>query len=659
MRNRNCILEADTVLLNGTIYTMVPDSPTCNGLAIKDGKVLYVGTSQGTYSYIGPKTQVKDLHGKMVLPAFSDSHMHPASNHLYTKMGVDLTKYNDFTKQPEEIIHTYIDAITSYCSQHPEKEIIYGYGWYIGIFSDLERLYGPTKERLDCLNIKKPIVLYSYDLHMIWLNSKALESFHIGKHTGFVDETVPCDMITKHNNRLWGTVKEDAFLFVPPPKFKDEDYIDSFLLFQEEMLALGITCISSIYADHIPGSIPYRIYKRLLLEGKLTLHIAYSEVIALHKDKGNPFLCLKRQMEHLIAIRHETDQESRFKVISGKLFIDGVVDTNTALLTSAYEKNTWLVRDYCGYNHWENHQEELLYVISELNRNGLQAHFHAIGDGAIAFILDSLDRLRVFTEENVVSTEDVADPTLDLNRLHAFLSTIGLHVAPVLGIGITLDDTLISMDQKIMEPLVDAKSTSPTRQLSPPPVQNVVTHMQLIRRRDIPRFKKHNLIASLQTFWHIKQPIFWEAMEYEKLGERAEYQYPLRSLCDHGILIAGASDYPITAPPDPIIGIQRGITRNYCDHQPGLSNIDDSSCLLNKNERLSLQDMLIIYTKNSAISNGFENTFGTIEVGKKANLIVLSHDLTNMDPLLLHHAKVLITLMEGDIIYQDTSLTLK
>ncbi|MBS9774228.1 MAG: amidohydrolase, partial [Tenacibaculum sp.] len=67
----------DLVLKNGNIYTENDKSPKAEAVAVKDGKIVFVGTNKEIENYIGEQTKVTDLQGKTVLPSFIDSHTHP------------------------------------------------------------------------------------------------------------------------------------------------------------------------------------------------------------------------------------------------------------------------------------------------------------------------------------------------------------------------------------------------------------------------------------------------------------------------------------------------------------------------------------------------------------------------------------------------------
>lgn len=306
-------------------------------------------------------------------------------------------------------------------------------------------------------------------------------------------------------------------------------------------------------------------------------------------------ISLKEQIDNLVYKRTEIKNKSPyFKLVAGKIYIDGIVDNETAYLSTPYEKhpiydengNIINLEENYGYNLWENRKEDLKFVITELNRLGFQAHFHSTGDRATKFILDTLEEIPNY-------------------------------------------------DKYIF--------------------RNLITHLQLIRKQDVERIKLLKLIASLQTFWDIKAPNDWYKVDYGKLGERAEYEYPLKSLLDARILITGASDYPVLIHPNPIIDIQIGASRNFCDADPDdfrpPYSIDDPIYLLNKYERILVIDMIRIFTKNSAYANFMDNEIGSLEVNKQADLIVLDKNFLEIKISDLHKANVLMTFFDGKVVY--------
>jgi hypothetical protein len=133
----------------------------------------------------------------------------------------------------------------------------------------------------------------------------------------------------------------------------------------------------------------------------------------------------------------------------------------------------------------------------------------------------------------------------------------------------------------------------------------------------------------------LKEPGWWEVVDFPFLGKRAENEYPLRSFFRSGAVVASSSDYPVTDPPNPLRAIQVGVTRN-----------------LNREERSSLTDMIKSFTANNAYALFLDDVTGTIEVGKYADLVILDQDLFNINPLDIDGVRVLKTMFRGEVVYE-------
>jgi predicted amidohydrolase YtcJ len=179
--------------------------------------------------------------------------------------------------------------------------------------------------------------------------------------------------------------------------------------------------------------------------------------------------------------------------------------------------------------------------------------------------------------------------------------------------------------------------------------RHLITHLQVVDYADIPRFVELGVVGVPQPFWHVKGGYFW-GLEAKYLGrERAEKEYPLKSFLDAGVTLACASDYPVQVPSPPLLAIQLGITRCI----PGET---DPNEILGPDERMSLEDMIAGYTINGAYANFVENETGSIEVGKKADMVVLDRNLFDIPETEIADANVLMTLFEGNAIYRDAAL---
>jgi predicted amidohydrolase YtcJ len=128
---------------------------------------------------------VIDLDGKMVLPAFVDSHMHPAhSAHLYQNL------LSLFDVTDKEQIRAYLNAVKEFAERNLDAPWIIGAGYARSVFDEV----GPRKDWLDEVDSERPIAITSKDGHSMWVNSKALDLAQITQNT-----PQPAEGVIKHD----------------------------------------------------------------------------------------------------------------------------------------------------------------------------------------------------------------------------------------------------------------------------------------------------------------------------------------------------------------------------------------------------------------------------------------------------------------------------
>jgi predicted amidohydrolase YtcJ len=141
---------------------------------------------------------------------------------------------------------------------------------------------------------------------------------------------------------------------------------------------------------------------------------------------------------------------------------------------------------------------------------------------------------------------------------------------------------------------------------------------------------------------------YCENIELPYLGEeRASNEYPMQSLIDAGAIMASGSDYAVTIPFTPVIGIEQGVTRRE-------QGVTDPDQILGPHEKASLADMIASFTVNGAYVNFLEDVIGSLEVGKLADIIVLDRNLFEIPETEISEAKVLLTLFEGREVYRHS-----
>lgn len=168
--------------------------------------------------------------------------------------------------------------------------------------------------------------------------------------------------------------------------------------------------------------------------------------------------------------------------------------------------------------------------------------------------------------------------------------------------------------------------------------------MQLVDPQDIGRFAKLGVIANFQPLWATLEDTYISELTLPVLGpERSEWIYPLGAVAKAGGTIAHGSDWPVTTL-NPFHAIQVAVTRrgpDTLDREPWTPY-----------HLVSVYDAVAGYTRGGAYLQFGEKDYGTLEVGKKANLMVLDQDPFTIPATNIHQTKVMRTFWNGQIVYE-------
>jgi predicted amidohydrolase YtcJ len=171
-----------------------------------------------------------------------------------------------------------------------------------------------------------------------------------------------------------------------------------------------------------------------------------------------------------------------------------------------------------------------------------------------------------------------------------------------------------------------------------------ISHLELIDPSDIPRFRELDVVANFQPLWALPDDYITE-LTLPRLGpERSRWLYPIGSVLKAGGMIAFGSDWYVTTP-NPFPQIETAVTRQDADGE-----IDG---VLEPLERIGLHDAISAFTINAAFVNFQDDTTGSIEVGKLADLIVVNRNLFSIDPQEISEANVELTLFGGRVVHGD------
>ncbi|GGR59370.1 MULTISPECIES: amidohydrolase [Streptomyces] len=360
---------ADLVFTGGPVHTGSPARSRATTVAVRGERIVAVGHDE-VRELIGPRTEVVDLAGRLLVPGFQDAHAHPVGGGL--EMGqCDLS---GATTRAE-----YRERITAYARTHADAEWITGGGWAMEAFPGGL----PTAAELDALVSDRPVYLVNRDHHGAWVNSRALERAGLDART-----PDPSDgRIERHpDGTPTGMLQEGAANLVGRlvPQVTREERVAGLLRAQELLHSLGITAWQdALLGEHANLTDPTDAYLACAEDGTLTARV----VGALWWDRARG----TEQIEELLA-RRAAGTRRRLRSTTVKIMQDGVAENGTAALLSPYLDGCGCVSDNSGISFVP--PEDLKTYVTELDAHGFQVHFHALGDRAVREALDAVEAAR-------------------------------------------------------------------------------------------------------------------------------------------------------------------------------------------------------------------------------------------------------------------------
>lgn len=357
---------ADLVFANGAVYTVDAARSWARSVAVKDGRIVAVGTDDAVAALIGPGTEVVDLRRRMLLPGFQDAHVHPVGGGLEMRQ-CDLNEL--------ATAESYLDAIGAYARAHPDVPWIQGGGWSLDAFPGGL----PTAQALDAVVADRPVFLPNRDGHGAWVNSAALALAGVTRDTPDPDD----GRIERDADGVpTGTLHEGAQHLVDryAPEPTREELHQGFLSGQAYLHAFGVTA----WQDAIVGTDgPYNTFDTYVdaaRSGELTARV----VGALWWDRHRGL----EQVPELIE-RRVSGRVGRFAATSVKIMQDGVCENFTAAVLEPYLDAQGRPTENRGISFVE--PGFLKEVVTRLDAEGFQVHFHALAERAVREALDAIE----------------------------------------------------------------------------------------------------------------------------------------------------------------------------------------------------------------------------------------------------------------------------
>jgi predicted amidohydrolase YtcJ len=542
---------ADLVIENANVYTVNTAQPQAQAVAIRDGKIVFVGSTEAAQKFKGKKTETVDAGGKFLMPGFIEGH-----GHIHG-MGDMLMNLNLMqAKNWEEIVSMVAEAAKG----AKPGEWIVGRGWHQEKWDHVPaRNYMgyPYYEDLDKVAPNNPVLLTHASGHGSLVNGMAL------KEAGITDKTVSPsggEIVKDKEGRIVGMLEERAqgLLYAAYQKWEskrsvqelDAEFEKAIELAEKECLRNGVT--SFVDAG---SSFPQVAHMKKLAEaGKLSIRhwmMVRERMDALQKN-ASVFPIVDAGNAHLTV-----------KAI--KVSLDGALGSYGAWFLKPYADK----KGFYGQNTFDT--TELRDIAAFSWEKNLQLCVHAIGDRANRETID------IFSEQ------------------------------------------------------IKKNKTKDHRWR--------IEHAQHVNPAEIPRFAEWNIIASMQGIHCTSDAPFVVKRLGEERAENGAYMW--RAFMNAGVLVNNGTDVPVENI-DPFANFYSSVTRK----------LNDGSEFYPA-QKMTRAEAIYSYTLANAKAQFEEAQKGSIEVGKFADLILLSEDLINCPEERIKQTKVVMTLVGGKTLYKE------
>lgn len=356
----------DLAIVGGRIATMDPARSWASAVAVRDGRIVAVGSDAAIRPHIGPRTRVIEARGRTVTPGFGDAHVHPVD------AGLDILHCDLHGLRG---IPAYLEVISAYAAAHAGEGWIRGGGWSMDDFPGGI----PTKADLDRVVPDRPAVLYSRDGHTAWVNTKALELAGVTVATGDPDDgRIDRDSDGSPIGALQEGATDLVERFAPAPT-RDE-LVAALRLAQAELHSLGITNWQDAIVEPAREEIAY-----VELAGRGELSARVVGALWWERSRG------AEQIEELVERRARTTSD-RYRATSVKIMQDGVIENFTAGVLEPYLDKDGRPTDNRGLSQVD--PTALKGHVATLDELGFQPHFHALAERAVREALDAIEAAR-------------------------------------------------------------------------------------------------------------------------------------------------------------------------------------------------------------------------------------------------------------------------
>ena len=402
---------ADTIYINGYIYTVDAHDAVKEALAVRDGRIAYVGTTAAAKAMSGPATHIIDLHGRMLMPGLVDGHMHPLEG------GIQLLECNlNYERLTVAQFQAHIQACLDKTKAREPDQWLEVVNWFqqdmIPAGTEL------THKTLDALQTKRPIAVMSSFGHSVLANERALQLGHVEAGTPDpVGGKIQHDATGQPSGILEDAAYGVVMKLIPEPT--PQENVAAARAALDALRKQGITS----FLDAAAENVDIESFTQVQRGGGLTARAHFAVPIrpAADLDPDKAVAAVK-------AIADKFDQGPEqpaptITVRNTKLFLDGVI--TAPAFTGAMLEPYFTNHGTPQAPHWAPGKDRgppvyfpaptLKAIVLGLARNGLEPHMHADGDRAVHEGLDAIEALRKeFPEATIraaIAHDEIVTPT--------------------------------------------------------------------------------------------------------------------------------------------------------------------------------------------------------------------------------------------------------
>jgi predicted amidohydrolase YtcJ len=357
---------AELVLRRGAVFTADTSNPTAAAVAVRGGRIVYVGDDEGVVRFVGAATRTIEIGDGMVLPGFHDSHVHIAVGGL---------AFTTCDLSGDDSLAAVAEHIAACARDNPTSAWVTGRGWQLGMFPNAH----PTREQLDAIVPDRPAYFTAADGHSAWVNSKALAVAGVTAATpepqgGRIER----DGAT---NQPTGTLRDTAAILVARhvPLPSEADVKTGIVRAIRLANSFGITSVHEANAS----AMMFEPYMALARENALNARVTLAAGIDLLMTDVSQVSAEVERIERL----REKYSGRRLRITAAKLGVDGALEARTAALLEPYvggeDRGPTVMKP-----------DVFAAAILALDRAGIQAHVHVIGDRAARIALDAVAAAR-------------------------------------------------------------------------------------------------------------------------------------------------------------------------------------------------------------------------------------------------------------------------